>query len=177
MRCASDSSNGGLLDVLLYMSYSLSSLRLSIVQIRVPSSLCSVVRDGFVGCCASSYLLVGWMSISGLIGVVKNVRLVDLHPSVVMGFTWGVLLLTWRGFCVLRLYACKAVGPLSLSMVVESSCQAGPKFTSYSGLPSTWSSGCMCLLVNPSVVQVSICSWVSISGLHWLTKYVVCLWR
>ncbi len=89
MRCARDSFNGGLFDVLLYMSCSLSSLRFSIVQMRVPSGMCSVVCDGFVGCWVSSYLLVGWMSRFGLIGVVENVRLVDLHPSFVMGFTRG----------------------------------------------------------------------------------------
>ena len=75
--------------MLLYMSCSLSSLRFSIMQMRVPSGLCSVVCDGFVGCWVSSYLLVGWMSRSGLIGVVEKVRLVHLHPSFVMGFTWG----------------------------------------------------------------------------------------
>jgi hypothetical protein len=100
MRCASDSSNGGLLGVLLYMSCSLSSLRFSIVLMRVPSGLCSVLCDGFVGCWVSSYLPVGFMSRSGLIGVVENVRLVDLHPSFVMGFSRGVLLLTQRGTCV-----------------------------------------------------------------------------
>ena len=97
--------------------------------------------DGFVGCWVSSYLLVGWMSRSGLIGVVENVRLVDLHPSVVMGFTRGVLLLILLDSCVLCLYAYSAIGPLSLSMIVESSCQAGPQCTSYSGLPSMWSNG------------------------------------
>ena len=35
MRCASDSSNGGLLGVLLHMSCSLSSRRFSIVLMRV----------------------------------------------------------------------------------------------------------------------------------------------
>ena len=80
------------------MSCSLFSLLFSIVQMRVPSGMCSVVCDGFVGCCVSSYLLVGWMSRSGLIGVVENVRLADLHPSLVIWFTGGVLLLTWRGF-------------------------------------------------------------------------------
>ena len=70
MRCASDSSKSGLLGELLYMSCSSSSLRLSIVHMRVPSGLCSVVCDGFVGCWVSSYLLVVWMSRSGLIGVV-----------------------------------------------------------------------------------------------------------
>ena len=89
IRCASDSSNGGLLAVLLYMSCSLSSLRFSIVQVRVPSGMCSVVCDGFVGCCVSSCLLVAWMSRSGLIGVVENVRLVDLQPSFVIGFAGG----------------------------------------------------------------------------------------
>ncbi len=89
MRCASDSSNGGFSGVLLYMSCSLSSIRFSIVQMWVPSGLCSVVCDGFVGCWVSLYLLVGWMSRSGLIGVVENVRLVDLYPSVVMRFAGG----------------------------------------------------------------------------------------
>ena len=143
MRCASDSSKGGLLGELLYMSCSLSSLRLSIVQIRAPSGLCSVVCDGFVGYWVSSYLLVGWMSRFGFIGVVENVRLVDLHPSFVMGFTSGVLRLTRRGSCVLCLYASSAAGPFSLSMIVESSCHAGSQCTSYiyRGLPSVWSSG------------------------------------
>ena len=100
MRCASDSSKVGLLGVLLYMSCNLSSRRFSIVVIKVPSGLCSVLCDGFVGCWVSSYLFVGCMSRSGLIGVVENVRLVDLHPSVVMGFSGGVLLLTRRGSCV-----------------------------------------------------------------------------
>jgi hypothetical protein len=124
--CLSDSSNGGLLAMLLYMSCGLSSLRFPIVQMRVPFGLCSVVCDGFVGCWVSSYLLVGWMSRSRLIGVVENVRLVDLHPSFVIGFTEGALLSTWRGFCVLCLYACNASGPFSLSMIVESSCKACP---------------------------------------------------
>ena len=69
IRCASDSSKGGLLCELLYMSCSLSSLRLAIMQMRVPSGLCNAVCDRFVGCWVSSYLLVGWMSRSGLIGV------------------------------------------------------------------------------------------------------------
>ena len=71
------------------------------MQIRVPTGLCSVVCDGFVGCWVSSYLLIGWMSRSGLIGIVENVRFVDLHPYFVMGFTSGVLRLTRRGSCVL----------------------------------------------------------------------------
>jgi hypothetical protein len=83
------SSNGGCLAVLWYMSCSLSSLRFSIVHMRVSSCVCSVVCDGFVGYWVSSYLLVGWISRSGLIGVVENVRLVDLHPSFVIVFTGG----------------------------------------------------------------------------------------
>jgi hypothetical protein len=122
MRCASDSSKGGLLVELLYMSCSLSSLRSSIVQMRVPSGLCSVVRDGIVGCWVSSYLLIGWMSRSGLIGVVENIRLVDLYLSFAIRLTCGVLRLTRRGSCVLCLYACSVTGPFSLSMIVESSC-------------------------------------------------------
>ena len=49
-RCASDSSNEGLWGVFLHISCSLFSLRLSIVEMRVPSGLCSVLSDGFVGC-------------------------------------------------------------------------------------------------------------------------------
>ncbi len=79
------------------------------------------------------------MSRSGLIGVVENVISVDLHPSVMMGFTGGVLLLTRLGSCVLCLYAYSAVGSFSLFMIVESSCHAGPQCASYSGLPSVWS--------------------------------------
>ena len=76
--------------MLLYMSHSLSSLLFSIVPMRVPTRMCSVVCDEFVGCWVSSYLLVGWMSRSGLIGVVEDVRLIDLHPFFVMVFTMGV---------------------------------------------------------------------------------------
>ena len=86
--------------MLLYMSCSLSSQRFSIVQMRVPLALCIAVCDGFVGFWVSSYLLVGWMSRSGFIGVAENVRLVDLHSSFVMGFSEGVLLLTRRGSCI-----------------------------------------------------------------------------
>ena len=130
IKCASDSSNGRLLAALLYISRSLSSLRLSIVQMRVPSSLCSKVCVGFVGCWVSSYRFVGWMSRSGLIWIVENVRLADLYPSVVIGFFEGVLLLTWRVICVRCVYACSAAGPLSQSMTVESNCHASPECTS-----------------------------------------------
>ncbi len=116
--CASDFSNGGFLAALLYISCNLSSLRLSIVQMRVPSSLCSEVCVGFVGCCVSSYRFVGWRS--GFIGVVENVRLANLNPSIVIGFFGGgVLLLTWRGVCVRCLYASNVAGPLSQSTIVE----------------------------------------------------------
>jgi len=80
MSCASNFSNGGLLAVLLYISCILFSLRLSIVQMGVPFGLCSEVRDGFVGFCVISYRLVGWVSRSGLIGVVENARLTDFNP-------------------------------------------------------------------------------------------------
>ena len=63
---------------------------------------------GFVGCCVSEDRFVGWMFRSGLIGDVENVRLADLHPSIVIGFFGGGLLLTWRGICVRCLYACNA---------------------------------------------------------------------
>ena len=52
---ASDSSNGGFAPSCLYMSWSLSSHKLSIEQTVVPSGLCSVVCVCCVGCCASSY--------------------------------------------------------------------------------------------------------------------------
>ncbi len=75
MSCASDSSNGELLAEFLYISCSLSNRRLSIVQMVFPFSLCNEVCVGFVGCCVSSYRLVGWMSRSGLIGEVENVEI------------------------------------------------------------------------------------------------------
>ena len=93
---------------------------------RVPCGLCSEVCVGFVGRCVSSYRLVGMMSRSGLIGVVENIRLADLHhPSIVIGFIKGGLLI-WQIVCVRCFYACSATGPLSQSMIVESRCQAGP---------------------------------------------------
>ena len=90
VRYASDSSNYGLLAVLLYISCSLSSLRFSIVHMRVSSGMCSEGCVCFAGYWVSSYLLVGWMSKSVFIGDVENVRLSDLHPSSVVGFTGGV---------------------------------------------------------------------------------------
>ena len=130
MSCASDSSNGGLLAALFYISRSLSNLRLSIVQMSISSGMCSEVCVGFIGCCVSSYRLVWWMSRTGLIGVVENVRLTDLHPSIVTGSIGGVLILTWLGVRVRCLYVFNAAGPLSQFMIVESSCQAGPQCTS-----------------------------------------------
>ncbi len=90
MSRAIDSSNGGLLAALLYISCSLSSLRLSFVQMRVLSGLSSEVCVGFVGCGVSSYRLVGWMSRSGLIGDVENVKLPDLHPSIETEIIGGI---------------------------------------------------------------------------------------
>ena len=40
-----------------------------------------------------------------------------------------------------------------------------------------WSSGLIYLLVNPSFMELCICSWVSISGLHCVTMYVIWLLR
>ena len=57
-----------------------------------------------VGCCASSYRLVGCASRSGLMGVVEKVRLGDLHPSSVVGLTLGVRLFVLLWVCVLSLY-------------------------------------------------------------------------
>ena len=80
ISCTNYFSNGGLLAAWLYISCNLSSLRLSILQMWAPSGLCSEMCVGFVGCRVSSYRLVGWMSRSGLIGVVENVRFVILQP-------------------------------------------------------------------------------------------------
>ncbi len=66
----------------------------------------------------------------GLIGCVEKVTLVDLHPSIVIGFSGGVFLLVRRGRWFRCLYAARASGPLSGSMIVESSCQGGPQCTS-----------------------------------------------
>ena len=162
------------------MSWSLSSLRFSIVHMVVPSGLWSVVCVGLVGCWDNTYAFVGCVSRSGLIGVVENVRLVERHPSAVSGLIVGVFLFVRRGGLVRCLYASMADGPFSLSMIVESSCHAGPQCTSYRGLPSLWSSGCICLAMKPSFTHVSICSCVRISGVHCVTRYVVwllrCLW-
>ena len=73
--------------MLMYISCSLSSVWLSIMPMWVPSCLCIEVCVGIVGCWVKLYLLVGIMSRSGLIGVVENVKLADLHPSIVIGFT------------------------------------------------------------------------------------------
>ena len=55
MSLAKDSANGGFVLSCLYISWSLSSLLLSIVQIVVPSGLWSVVCVRSVGCCDNSY--------------------------------------------------------------------------------------------------------------------------
>ena len=70
------------------------------------------------------------MSRSGLMGVVEKVRFGDLHPSVVLGLTWGVRRFVLLWVCVLCLYCAKAVGPLSRSAMVDSSCHAGWQCTS-----------------------------------------------
>jgi len=61
------------------------------------------------------------MSKSGFMGVVEKVRLPDLHPSSLIAFMGGTFLLFRRWGCVLFLYIVRASGPLSLSMIVESS--------------------------------------------------------
>ena len=97
-----------------------------------------------------------------------------------IAFINGFFLLFRRWSCVLCLYVVRASGPLSLSMIAESSCHAGFQSTSYSGWPSVWSIGWMGLILKPSVVHVSICDRVSISVLHWVMRYEVllmrCLW-
>ncbi len=76
----------------LYMSWSFSSRLLSMVHTVVPSGLCRIGCVCFVGCCVSSYPLVGRVSRSGFMDVVENVRLGDLQPSLVRGFSGGVRL-------------------------------------------------------------------------------------
>jgi hypothetical protein len=92
IRFASDSANGEFVFVLLYMLYSLSSRLFSMVHMVVMSGLCMAVCVYFVGCCVRSYPLVDWVSRSGFMGVVENVRLGDLHPSLVPGFSGVVRL-------------------------------------------------------------------------------------
>jgi len=87
----------------LYMSWSLSSRLFSIVQTVVPSSLCIVVCACCLGCCASSYWRVGWVSNSGLMGVVEKVRFEDLHPSIVRGLSGDMRLFVLLQVCVLCL--------------------------------------------------------------------------
>ena len=130
MSLARDSANGGFVLSCLYMSWSLSSLLFSIVHLVVPSGLCSVVCVFCVGCCVSSYRWVGCVSRSGLIGVVEKVRLGDLHPSVVFWLAGGLHLFVLLRVCVLCLYCARACGPLSHSVMVDSSCHDGCQCTS-----------------------------------------------
>jgi hypothetical protein len=104
MSLERDTANAGFVLSCVYMSWSLSSLLFSIVHRVVPFGLCHVVCVCCVGCCVSSFRLVGCASRSGLIGVVEKVRLGDLHPSSVFGLTLGVhpFVLLW--VCVLCLY-------------------------------------------------------------------------
>ena len=78
MSLARDFVNGGFVLSCLYMSWNLSSLLFSIVHMLVPSGLYSIVCVFSVGCCVSSYCWVGYVSRSGLIGVVEKVRCGDL---------------------------------------------------------------------------------------------------
>ncbi len=70
------------------------------------------------------------MSRSGFMGVVENVRLGDLHPSVVFCVAGGVHLFVLLRVCVLCLYCARAFGPLSHSKMVDSNCHAGCQCTS-----------------------------------------------
>jgi len=130
MSLASDSANGGFALSCLYMSWSLSSSLFSIVHMVVPSGLCSVVCVFSVVCCASSYRWVGYVSRSGLTGVVEKVRLGDLHPSAVCWLAGGVHLFVLHRVCVRCLYCARACGPLSHDVMVDSSCHDGCQCTS-----------------------------------------------
>jgi hypothetical protein len=70
------------------------------------------------------------VSRSGLRGVVEKVRIGDLHPSAVFGLTWGVHLFELLRVCVHGLYCVRACGPLSYSVMVDSSCHDGCHCTS-----------------------------------------------
>jgi len=70
MSLARDSVNGGFVLSCLYMSWSLSNLLFSVVHMVVPYGLCNVVCVCCVGCCVSSYRLVGCASRPGLMGMV-----------------------------------------------------------------------------------------------------------
>ena len=130
MSLARESANSGFVLSCLYMSWSLSTLLFSIVHMVVPSGLCSIICVFCVGCLVSSYRWVGCVSRSGSIGVVEKVRLGDRHPSVVFWLAGGVHLFVLLRVCVLYLYCARACGPLSLSVMVDSSCHAGCQCTS-----------------------------------------------
>jgi hypothetical protein len=55
-------------------------------------------------------------------GDVENVRLGDLRPPIMKAFSVDVRLLVLLWGCVLCVYAARALGPLSQSLIVESSC-------------------------------------------------------
>ena len=76
----------------------------------MPSGLCNVVCMCCVGCCVSSYRWVRCVPRSRLMGVVENVRFGDLHPSVILGLTWGVRLFVLLWVCVLCFYCARAAG-------------------------------------------------------------------
>ncbi len=100
MSFANDSANVGLVPSCSYMSWSLSSLMFNIVQTVGPSGLCRVACVCFVGCCASSYWWVRWMSSYGLMWVLENVRFGDLHPQIFRWFSEGVRLFVLLGGCI-----------------------------------------------------------------------------
>ena len=120
MGLVSDSSNGGFVPSCLYISWSLSCRLFSIKHMVVPSGLCNIVCVCCVGCCASSYRWVGCVSRSGLMVVVKNMRIGDLHPPGVLGFACGV-----RHFIIF--WVCSR--PLSHSVMVDSNCHDGCQCT------------------------------------------------
>ena len=119
MSLAKDSANGGFFLSCLYMSCSLSSHLFSIMHMFVPYGLCSVVCVFSVGCCVSSYRWVGYVSRSGMIGVVEKVRLGDLHPSAVFWLDGGEHLFVLLRVFFRCLYCARACGPLSHSVMVE----------------------------------------------------------
>jgi len=71
------------------MSWSLSILLFSIIHTVMPYGLCRITGNCLEGCSVSSYAFVGVVSIYGLINVMENVLLVDLHSPSVYGFSRG----------------------------------------------------------------------------------------
>ncbi len=105
-------------------------------------------------------------------GVVENVRFVDLYSPIVSAFSGGRRLLVLLVGCARCLYAARSSDLLSLSTILESNRQAGFQYTSYVGCPLLCMVGLMCLISNPSFMQRPVCSCVRIVRVHWVTKYV-----